>query len=68
MINKHNNIEELISKINKLKIRSIYIQQIKYQSLLSLWENSEIIFEMILENAWQTEKTLYTKITEQAEF
>ena len=23
---------------------------------------------MILENAWQTEKTLYTKITEQAEF
>jgi hypothetical protein len=66
-INKRDNTEELISKINKLRIRSIYIQQIKYQSLLSLWDNADVIFEKILENAWQTDKTLYSKIGEQAE-
>lgn len=63
-----NNEEVLIKKINKLRGRSYYIQQIKHTSLLSLWGNSVEIFDKILEDAWQTEKTLYAKIEEQAEF
>ena len=65
---KHDKIEKEISIMDKLRIRAIYIKRMKYQFFLYLWENTDLIFDKILEDAWQTERELYTKIDEEIEF
>lgn len=65
---KHGKFEEEISIMDKLRIRAIYIKRMKHQFFLYLWENTDLIFDKILEDAWQTERELYTKIDEEVEF
>jgi hypothetical protein len=61
-IDKPGMLDQRILHIDKLRIRAIYIQQLKYQFYILMWEDTDKIFEKILEDAWETEKELYTKI------
>jgi len=66
-INKSENIQNKILEVDKLRMKAISIIQLKYQFYLYLWDETDLIFDKILEEAWHTEVELYQRIKETIE-
>ena len=66
-IDKRMSIKERIWHIDKLRMRAIFITQLKDQFYIFMWEDTYKIFENILEHVWKTGEEHYEKITAQTE-